>query len=187
MAQIVATQLRNGTVILFEGEPCRIVKAHHHTPGNLRGMMQTKMVSLKSGNSFEHRYGSTDRVELAPLEEHTLKYLYRAGDEFHFMSTETYEMMTLDAEMLGDTVNYILEDSEVKTLYFDGQPVSIELPNFVVLTVTECEPSLKGATASASPKAATLETGLTVKVPNFISVGERIRIDTRDGTFSERA
>ncbi|MBK8232629.1 MAG: elongation factor P [Candidatus Eisenbacteria bacterium] len=184
---MAATQLRVGTVILFEGEPCRVLKAHHHTPGNLRGMMQTKLVSLKSGNSFEHRFRSEDKCELADLEEHTLKFLYRSGDEFHFMSTESYEMMTLDKETLGDTVDYLLEESEVSALYYEGQPVSIDLPNFVYLTVKETEPSMKGATASASPKQAVLETGLVVKVPQFIGVGDKCKIDTRDGHFVERA
>ncbi len=179
--------MRVGTVILFEGEPCRVVKAHHHTPGNLRGMMQTKLVSLKSGNSFEHRFRSEDKVEVADLDEHTLKYLYRSGDEFHFMNTESFEMMMLDAETLGDAVNYLLEEQEVEALYYEGRPVSIDLPNFVILEVKETSPSLKGATASASPKPATLETGLIVKVPQFIGVGDKVKIDTRDGQFSERA
>lgn len=184
---IAATQLRVGTVIVFEGDPCRVLKAHHHTPGNLRGMMQTKMINLKTGNTFEHRFSSADKCEEANLEEHTLKYLYRSGDEFHFMSTESYEMMMLDAETLGDTVNFILEESEVTAHYYEGRPVSIAIPNFVILTVKETDPTMKGATASASPKPATLETGLVVKVPQFIQAGERVRIDTRDGTFVERA
>ncbi|MFN8549318.1 MAG: elongation factor P [Candidatus Eisenbacteria bacterium] len=184
---IAATQLRVGTVILFEGEPCRVVKAHHHTPGNLRGMMQTKLVALKGGGAFEHRFRSEDKVELADLEAHTLKYLYRSGDEYHFMNTESYEMMQLDAETLGEATNYLIEEHEVEALYYEGQPVSIDLPNFVILTVTETEPSLKGATASASPKPATLETGLIVKVPQFIEQGDKVKIDTRDGHFVERA
>jgi len=184
---IPTTQMRVGTVILFEKEPCRVAKAHHHTPGNLRGMMQTKLVSLISGTSFEHRFRSDDKVELADMEEHTLKYMYKAGTDYHFMSTETYDMMTLDEETLGDARFYLLEESEVKALYYEGRAVSIDVPNFVVLTVTETDPSLKGATATASPKAATLETGLIVKVPQFIGVGEKVKIDTRDGTFSERA
>jgi elongation factor P len=182
-----ATQIKVGHVILYNGEPCRVVKTLHITPGNWRGMVQMKLVSLRSGRGYENRFRSEDTVELADMEEHTLKYLYHQGDEYHFMSNETYEMLMLDKETLGDVVYYILEESEVKAKYFEGKPVSIEVPNFVVLAVTETEPGLKGATVSSSPKPATLETGLVVKVPQFIDVGERIRIDTRDGTFVERA
>jgi len=184
---VPATQIKVGQVILFEGDPCRVVKAVHITPGNWRGMVQMKLSSLRSGKGYEHRFRSEDNIELAELEEHTLKYLYHQGEEYHFMSNETYEMVMLDKETLGDTVYYILEESEVKVLYFEGKPVSIDVPNFVVLTVTETEPSLKGATVSASPKAATMETGLVVKVPQFIDAGEKVKIDTRDGSFVERA
>lgn len=184
---IPATQIKVGQVILFNNEPCRVVKTLHLTPGNWRGMVQMKLASLRSGKGFENRFRSEDSVELATMEEHTLKYLYHQGDEYHFMSSETYEMMMLPKEELGDTVYYILEESEVKALYFEGKPVSIEVPNFVVLRVIETEPTLKGATVSASAKPATLETGLVTRVPQFIDVGERIKIDTRDGSFVERA
>lgn len=184
---INATQVRVGNVILFEGVPCRVVKTHHHTPGNLRAQMHVKMVQLKDGISFEHRYRSSDQVELANLESHTLKYLYRDSDDYHFMSTESFELIMLTKEVLGDNAYYILEESEVDVKFFEGRPVSIELPIFVVLTVTDTEPGLKGATVSSSPKAATLETGLVTKVPQFINIGDKVKIDTRDGSFSERA
>jgi elongation factor P len=184
---IPATQVKVGQVILFNGEPCRVVKTLHITPGNWRGMVQMKLASIRSGKGYENRFRSEDIVELADLEEHTLKYLYHQEDEYNFMNTENYEMVMLTKDVLGDTVYYILEESEVKVLYFEGRPVSIDLPNFVVLTVTETEPSMRGATVSASPKGATLETGLAVKVPQFIEAGEKVKIDTRDGSFVERA
>jgi len=184
---IPATQIKVGQVILYNGEPCRVVKTLHITPGNWRGMVQMKLVNVRTGTGYENRFRSEDKLELAEMEEHTLKYLYHTGDEYHFMSNETYEMMMLPAEALGDTRFYILEESEVKALYYEGKPVSIEVPNFVVLTVTDTEPGMKGATVTSSPKPATLETGLVVKVPQFIDVGEKVRIDTRDGTFVERA
>ena len=182
-----ATQVKVGQIILYNNEPCRVVKTLHITPGNWRGMVQMKLVSLRSGKGYENRFRSEDTIELADMEEHTLKYLYRQGDEFHFMSNETYEMYSLDTETLGDAVYYILEESEVKALYYEGKPVSIEVPNFVILTIAETEPALRGATASSSPKPAKTDTGLTIKVPQFIDVGEKVRIDTRDGTFVERA
>jgi elongation factor P len=184
---IPATQIKVGQVILFNGEPCRVVKTLHITPGNWRGMVQMKLSSLRTGKGTENRFRSEDSVELADMEEHTLKYLYHQGEEYHFMSSETYEMMMLPKEDLGDAAYYILEESEVKALYFEGKAVSIEVPNFVVLTVTETEPALKGATVSSSPKPATLETGLVVRVPQFIDVGEKVRVDTRTGDFVERA
>ncbi|MFB3908616.1 MAG: elongation factor P [Candidatus Eisenbacteria bacterium] len=183
---INATQLRVGNVVNYNGEPHRITKLLHITPGNWRGMVQAQMVNLRNGNRYEYRYRSDEKVEVLSLEAHPLKFLYRQGDDFHFMNNETYELMSLDAETLGDTVNYIVEDSEVEALYYEGRPVSIEIPNFIVLKVTETEPSLKGATVSASPKRAVLETGLEVKVPQFIDEGDRVRIDTRDATFVER-
>jgi elongation factor P len=184
---VPATQIKVGQVILYEGDPCRVVKTLHITPGNWRGMVQMKLASLKSGKGYEHRFRSEDSIEIADLEEHNLKYLYHQDQEYTFMSNETYEMISLDKETLGDAAYYILEESETKVLYFEGKPVSIEVPNFVVLTITECDPSLKGATVSSSPKSATTETGLVVKVPQFIGIGDKVRVDTRDGTFVERA
>lgn len=184
---INATQLKVGNVVNYNGEPHRITKVLHVTPGNWRGMVQTQMVNLRNGNRYEYRYRSDEKVEVLTLDAHPLKYMYRQGDEFHFMQTETYELMSLSADVLGDAVNYLVEETEVQALYYEGAPVSIEVPNFVVLTVVETEPSLKGATVSASPKRAVLETGLEVKVPQFIDAGEKVRIDTRDGTFVERA
>lgn len=184
---INATQLKVGNIVNYNGEPHRITKLLHVTPGNWRGMVQTQMVNLRNGNRYEYRYRSDEKVEVLTLESHPLKYMYRQGDEFHFMNTETFELMSLSADVLGDTVNYLIEELEVVAHYYEGNPVSIELPIFVILSVKETEPTLKGATVSASPKRAVLETGLEVKVPQFIDVGEKVRIDTRDGSFVERA
>jgi len=184
---IPATQIKVGQVILYNGEPCRVVKTLHITPGNWRGMVQMKLVNIKTGTGYENRFRSEDKLELADLEEHNLKYLYHQDDEYHFMSTESYDMIMLTAEQLGDAVNYMVEESEVTALYFEGRPVSIALPNFVVLSVAETDPAMRTATVSASPKRAVLETGLEIRVPQFIEVGEKIKVDTRDGTFVERA
>lgn len=186
-AMIAATQLRVGNIVSYNGEPHRITKLVHITPGNWRGMVQTQMVNLRNGNRYEYRYRSDEKVEVLSLDSHALKYMYRQGDEYHFMNTETYELMALDADTLGDAVNYIVEEAEVEAHFYDGRPVSIEVPMFVVLTVADTEPTLKGATVTSSPKRAVMETGLEVKVPQFIDKGERIKIDTRDGTFVERA
>ncbi|MFH1265845.1 MAG: elongation factor P [Planctomycetota bacterium] len=184
---IPATQIKVGQVIIFNGGPCRVVKTLHITPGNWRGMVQMKLVNIKTGTGYENRFRSEDKIDLADLDAHTLKYLYTAGDEYHFMSVETYEMMMLSKDDLGDAASYLVEDSEVTALYYEGRPVSIEMPNFVILTVTETDPTLRTATVSSSPKPATLETGLQVRVPQFINVGDKVKIDTRDGSFVERA
>ena len=182
----VATQLKVGNVILHNAKPYRVSSVMHVTPGNWRGMVQTRLVDIVSGNSTEHRFRSEDKVDLADLETHTLKYLYRAGDAFHFMNTENYEMIEMSLAAIGDAANYLIEDTELIVSYFDGRPVAVEPPLFVELTVTMTEPMMKGATQAASPKPATLETGHTLKVPQYIDVGDRVRVDTRDGTFIER-
>lgn len=183
---INATQLRVGNIVMYNAEPHRITKLIHITPGNWRGMVQTQMVNLRNGNRYEYRYRSDEKVEVLSLESHPLKFMYRQGDDFHFMNTETYDLMSLSAEVLGDAVYYLVEETEVEAHYYEGAPVSIEVPNFVVLTVTETEPSMKGATVTSSPKKAVLETGLEVKVPQFVDKGDRVKIDTRDGSFVER-
>ncbi len=182
-----ATQIKVGQVVLYNGEPCRVAKTLHITPGNWRGMVQMKLVNIRTGTGYENRFRSEEKLDIADMEEHPLKYLYHQGDEYHFMNTESYEMMMLTAETLGDAAYYIIEESEVTALFYEGAAVSIEVPNFVVLTVAECDPSLKGATVSSSPKTAKTETGLTIKVPQFIGIGDKVKIDTRDGSFVERA
>jgi elongation factor P len=183
---VAATQIKVGNVILHNGKPYRVTGVMHVTPGNWRGMVQTKLVDIVSGNSAEHRFRSEDKVDLADLETHTLKYLYRAGDTFHFMNTENYEMVDMSADAIGEAMNYMVEDTELTVSYFEGRPVAVEPPLFVELTVAMTEPLMKGATVAASPKPATLETGHTLKVPQYIAIGDRIKVDTRDGSFIER-
>lgn len=182
-----ATQVKVGQVILYNGEPCRVVKTLHITPGNWRGMVQMKLVNIKTGTGYENRFRSEDKLDLAPLEEHNLKYLYHQGDEYHFMNNESYDMVMLSKDELGDAAYYLVEESEVTALYYEGRAVSIEVPNFMVLTVTDTDPAMRTATVSASPKRAVLETGLETRVPQFINIGDKVKIDTRDGTFVERA
>jgi elongation factor P len=174
-------------VIKHNGELHSIFKTEHRTPGNLRGFVQTKMRKLSSGAMIEHRFSSEDRVERAVLDEHEMEYLYDDGDAFHFMNTETFDQMHLSHELLGDAVNYLVPGSKVVILFHDGSPLSVELPPSVDLTVVETEPSLKGATVSNVTKPAKLETGLVVQVPPFISEGEKIRVNTAEGTYLERA
>lgn len=183
---VVATQLKVGMVILHNGKPYRVSSVMHVTPGNWRGMVQTRLVDLMSGNSAEHRFRSEDRVEPAQLETHRLKYLYRAGPAFHFMNTENYEMVEMTSEAIGEAASYMVEETELTVSYHNGKPVAVEPPTFVELTVSQTEPMMKGATQAASPKPATLETGHTLRVPQYINIGDRVKVDTRDGSFIER-
>lgn len=179
--------MRAGMCILFEGEICRVMNVHHVTPGNWRGFVQARMRNLRSGNSFEHRFGSTEKVERAILETHQMEYLYSDPSGHHFMNQESYEQVALDDETLGDTMLYLLPNTVISVDFYDERPVGIELPNTVALEVVDTEPSMKGATASASYKPAKMETGLMVQVPPFIEPGTKILIDTRENKYLSRA
>jgi len=184
---IQATQMRAGMCILFEGDICRIMSVNHVTPGNWRGFVQAKMRSLKSGNSFEHRFGSTEKVERAILDTMQMEYLYSDPSGHHFMNHETYDQIVLDDETLGTNKLYLLPNTVLQIDFYESQPVGIELPNTVTLEVVDTEPSMKGATASASYKPAKLETGLVVQVPPFVEVGNKIIVDTREDKYLSRA
>jgi elongation factor P len=159
----------------------------HRTPGNLRGFVQVKMRNFKSGTMIEHRFSSEDRVEKAMLDEIEMEYLYDDGDYFYFMNTETYEQMHLMKELLGDATNFLIPNLKVHVEFYEGKPMSVELPPTVDLTVVETEPGLKGATVSNVTKPAKLETGLVVQVPAFITEGEKIRVSTSESAYMERA
>jgi elongation factor P len=184
---ISSTQMRPGMVIKFNNELFSIFSVFHRTPGNLRGFVQAKMRSLRSGSMMEHRFSSEDRVERAMLDEHEMEYLYDDGEYYYFMNTENYEQMHLTRDTLGDGVQYLVPQLRVKVEFYEGKPMSVELPATVDMTVVETEPGLKGATVSNVTKPAKLETGLVVQVPAFINQGEKIRVNTAEGTYQERA
>ena len=184
---IASTQLRPGMVIKFNKELYSIFKMEHRTPGNLRGFVQAKMRNLKSGSMIEHRFSSEDKVERAILDEVDMEYLYDDGDYFYFMNTQNYEQMHLTKEILGDAINYLIPQLKVAVEFYEGKAISVELPATVDMTVMETEPGLKGATVSNVTKPAKMETGLVVQVPAFITEGEKIRVNTSEGTYQERA
>jgi elongation factor P len=184
---ISARHLRVGMLIKYRDDLCRVLNVLHITPGNWRGLVQTKLRSLTTGNSLDHRFRSDDQIERAVLEQHRMQCLYQEGDNYVFMNIENYEQVTLDKEMLGDAVLYLLPNTELTVEVYEGSPVGVELPITVELKVVETEPPMKGATASGGGKPAKLETGLTVEVPQFVEAGEVIRVDTREGKYVERA
>ena len=184
---ISATQMRPGMVIKYNNDLYSVFSVTHRTPGNLRGFVQAKMRNLKSGTMTENRFSSEDRVEKAIMEEHEMEYLYDDGEYYYFMNIETYEQMHLMKELLGDAVQYLIPNLKVTVEFYEGKPISVELPATVDLKVVETEPGLKGATVSNVTKPAKMETGLVVQVPPFISEGEKIRVNTAEGTYQERA
>ncbi len=182
-----ATKMRVGMVIKFNNELYSVFKTEHRTPGNLRGFVQAKLRSLRTGSMMEHRFSSEDVVEKAILDEQEMEYMYDDGEYYYFMNTENYEQMHFTKDLLGDAVNYLIPQLKVAVEFYEGKPISVELPPTVDMTVMETEPGLKGATVSNVTKPAKMETGLVVQVPPFINEGEKIRVNTTEGTYQERA
>jgi elongation factor P len=182
-----ANDIRRGMIIIYNGTPHRVLDFQHRTPGNLRAFVQAKLRSLKNGSSTEVRFSSTENIERAALEDHQMEYLYSDADQHHFMNTETYDQIALDAEALGGATDYLVPGTKIQVEFFEGQPIGVELPPAIELMVVETQPEMKGATASNSPKPAKLETGVTVQVPPFIKEGDRIRVDPAKGVYLERA
>jgi elongation factor P len=184
---IPATQLRPGMIIKHNDTLHSVFKVEHRTPGNLRAFIQAKLRNLKSGAMFEHRFRSADAIEKVSVDEVTMEFLYADGDDYYFMNPVDYEQTVLNSSLLGDAVEYLTPNLQIKVSYIDGQPVGVDLPTSVELTVIETEPGLKSATASSVTKPAKTETGLVVYVPPFINEGEKIRVDTSEGAYLSRA
>ncbi len=181
------SDFRNGLKIDFEGEPYVIVYFQHVKPGKGGAFVRTKLKNLKTGAVIEHTFRSGDKVDKPDLEEREMQFMYRMENQFHFMETKTYEQIYLDADHMGDAANYMIENLPVRVLFYKGEPIGIDLPIFITLTIVETEPGVRGDTVSGATKPATLESGAAVQVPLFLSVGDRIKIDTRTGTYIERA
>jgi elongation factor P len=158
----------------------------HHTPGNLRAMVQSRLRNLITGSSFEHRFRANDTIERAPLEQHEMEYLYSDGSHHHFMNSENYEQISLTEDELGDTTQWLMPGLKLQVEFYDDTPIGIELPSSLELTVTKTDPILKSATVSNSNKPATLENGVTITVPPFITEGERIRVNPTEAKYIER-
>ncbi|MGH7503771.1 MAG: elongation factor P [Longimicrobiales bacterium] len=182
-----ATQIRKGNVIVFNGDPCRIVEFHHHTPGNLRAFVQAKMRNLRSGSTFEHRFRAADTVEKADMETHELQYLYSDGHHYHFMNNANFEMLMLGDEELGIGAQWLVENMVIMAEFYEGRPIGVELPASLELEVTETEPNMAGATKNALTKPARLANGAVVQVPAFINQGDMVKVDPREGKYLERA
>jgi elongation factor P len=184
---IPATQLRPGMIIKHNNDLHSVFSVEHRTPGNLRAFIQAKLRNLRTGAMFEHRFRSPDPIEKVNVDEVSMEYLYNDGDDYYFMNTENFEQTHLTRDTLGDAVEFLTPNLQIQVEFFDGKAVGIELPQTVVLTVLETEPGLKSATASSVTKPAKTETGLVVQVPPFINEGEKIKVDTAEGTYLSRA
>lgn len=183
---ISANQLKPGMVILYENVLWQCLQSVHKTPGNLRAFVQAKLRNVKAGTQKEFRFSSTEMLERVSLIEREMQYLYDDGEFLNFMDTENYEQLQLSKEMVGDAVHYLLPDSKIKVTFYDESPIGVALPPTMVFKIVSAEPGIKTATATASYKNATIETGLEIKVPQFIDEGERVLIDTTTGDYMER-
>jgi elongation factor P len=186
MSSIQATRMKKGMLIKMGADLFRVLDLQHFTPGNKRGFVQAKLRNIRTSTLTDHKFRSEDDVERATLDERQMQYLYKDGDSFHFMDTASYEQLHIPAEALGDSVNYIIPDATITVEFYGSEPVGIELPQTVDLRVSDTVPGIKGATASAQVKPATLETGLVVQVPPFVNAGDVIRVNTETGEYLSR-
>ena len=187
MATIQATRVKKGMLIKMGEDLYRILEFQHVTPGNLRGFVRVKMRNIRNGALADNRFRSEDTVERATLDEREMQYLYQDGDDFYFMDTATFDQTHISSEALGDSVSYLKPEMTINVEFYGSEPVGVELPQTVDLKVLDTAPGIKGATASAQVKPATLETGLVVNVPPFVNPGDMVRVSTETGEYLSRA
>jgi elongation factor P len=187
MATIQATKLRKGMLFKLDNDLFRALDVQHVTPGNLRGFVRVKARNLRSGTLADNKLRSEDFIERATLDERAMQYMYSDGSDYYFMDTDTFDQIHISSEALGDSVNYLIAEMVIQVEFYGTEPVGIELPQTVDLLVQDTTPAIKGATASAQLKPATLETGLVVQVPPFVTTGDKIRVNTETGEYLARA
>jgi elongation factor P len=185
-SSIQATRLRKGMLIKVGNDLFRVLELHHLTQGNKRAHMQCRMRNIRTLTLSDNKFRAEEDVERAVLDEREMQYLYNDGAHYFFMDTSSFEQIQISEEALGDSKNYLVPDAVIRVEFYEVEPVGIELPPTVDLLVTETVPGIKGATASAQVKPATLETGLVVQVPPFVNEGDRIRVSTETGEYQSR-
>jgi len=183
---ISTSDFRTGLTIEFEGGIYTIVDFQHVKPGKGAAFVRTKLKNIETGAVIERAFNPRDKFEQAHIERRPCQYLYAGDGQWHFMDTETYEQYALSKEDLGDAVKFLKENLELHLQFYKGRVIGVDLPVLVELEVVETEPGIRGDTASGGSKPAVMETGLVVQVPFFINVGDKLRIDTRTGEYSER-
>jgi elongation factor P len=183
---IDVNDLRKGVTFEQDGKLFKVLDYSHNKPGRGNATIRIKAVNLRTGGTLEKTFQSGDRVQDVRLDYHNVQYLYRDGDLFYFMDLETYEQPALPKDIVGGYAPYLKENMEIKLTFFEGEPIDIELPTSVDMEVVEAEVSVRGDTATGVTKKVTTDTGLTVQVPNFVGVGDTIRVDTRTGGYVTR-
>jgi len=183
---ISTNDLRTGVTVEIDGAVWAVLEFQHVKPGKGAAFVRTKMKNVATGAVQERTFNAGEKLNKARVENKEMQFLYVSGDFYTFMDNSTFEQMDLVADQIGDGLKYLIENMNIQIQVFDGKVIGVEMPNFVELTITECEPGVKGDTATAGTKPATLETGAQVKVPFFINEGDKIRIDTRTGEYLSR-
>jgi elongation factor P len=182
-----ANDIRKGMAISYNGDIAVVLDTQHRTPGNLRAFVQATIRSIKSGKSSDVRFSSTEKVEVIPMMTRKMEYSYKDGADYVFSDPETYETVTLPPELVGDAINYLVENGQVTMTFVQDKAVQVELPASVVLAVTDAPEGIRGDSANNVQKTVVVETGINIQVPLFIKTGEKIKIDTRTGKYMERA
>jgi elongation factor P len=186
VAYVNGNGVRPGYVIKYNDKIYRVMTSEHRSPGKGRAFCQVKLRNLLDGLQTEVKFRADEQVERLSLEQAKMEYLYNDPSGYCFMNCETYEQIFLDADLLKETIKFLLPNTLVQIEFYNEKPLGVSLPEAVELEVIETDPPLKGATASGSGKPATLETGLVVTVPNFIEIGEKVKVSTTSGNYLER-
>ncbi|MDP3142537.1 MAG: elongation factor P [Candidatus Omnitrophota bacterium] len=180
-------QIKSGLTILHEGDIYMVAEYQHVKPGKGSAFVRTKLKNLKTEFTKEVTFKTDDKIEEAFIEERHLRFLYRAVEMFHFMDQDNYEEVAISKDELKDIVKFIKEEAEVSAYTYKDQVIRVAMPNFIVFEITETEPGIKGDTAKSGTKPAKIETGASIQVPLFVNIGDRIKVDTRSGSYVERA
>ena len=188
MAKVSAVEIRVGNLLEWDKRVWRVLKCYHvHVGGRGGAFMQVEMKDIESGTKTNQRFRTEDKVERAFVEPRDMEYLYQDGESYVFMDKQNYEQLSLSADFLEGQSGFLLPNTDVQINFYNGRAIGVELPPSVVLTITDTEPAIKNATATTTFKPARMETGITVQVPPFVNQGERIKVNTNDGTYMERA
>jgi elongation factor P len=187
MASIQATRLKRGMLIKVGQDLFRVLELQHVTPGNLRGFVRVKLRNIRNGSLSDQKLRSEDTLDRATLDEREMQFLYKDGDSFHFMDTTSFDQIQIASDVLGDSVDYLKPEMMIQVEFYGSEPVGVELPPAVDLKVVDTAPGIKGATASAQVKPATLETGIVIQVPPFVNPGDSVKVSTDTGEYLSRA
>ena len=184
---VVAGDFKNGITFDMDGQVMQVIEFQHVKPGKGAAFVRTKMRNVITGGVVETSFSPTDKFNEARIERREMQYLYNDGDLYYFMDQETFEQEPIGKDLIGDNFKFVKEEMICTIRSYQGKPFSVEPPMFVELEITDCEPGVRGDTATGSSKGATVETGANIRVPFFINTGDIVKIDARTGEYLERA